>query len=119
MDIIQPSELVELYHINKMMQISTTCFWCNSATKLTKDHIIPRCAGGTLTRNNIVAACLSCNRERGLIADLVSNKIRHPGAKLIKREQRLKPLITKWALKEVELLGKSPSLSLVNSSRIY
>ena len=31
----------------------------------TRDHIIPRCEGGTDTRENLVAACWWCNQYRG------------------------------------------------------
>lgn len=29
------------------------------------DHILPKCAGGTTTMNNLVTACMDCNHGKG------------------------------------------------------
>lgn len=37
------------------------CFYCESPDNLTLDHVIPLARGGQHTRDNLVAACWSCN----------------------------------------------------------
>lgn len=54
------------------------CFYCSrtiqknqpndSETKentATFDHLVPRCAGGKSTQDNLVAACFDCNNAKG------------------------------------------------------
>ncbi len=42
-----------------------TCQYCGKETnKLTLDHIIPRYRGGQHTWENVVSACVSCNRRK-------------------------------------------------------
>jgi len=41
------------------------CVYCGENKPLTMDHIIPLSKGGTLTKNNIVPACVSCNSIKG------------------------------------------------------
>lgn len=51
------------------------CWYCQIAfsqtpladASATLEHIIPRCAGGTMALHNTVAACLACNRARGVM----------------------------------------------------
>ena len=43
-----------------------TCQYCGRQTKeLTLDHIIPRRRGGEHTWENVVSACIPCNRRKG------------------------------------------------------
>ena len=35
------------------------------ARELTRDHVVPRSKGGGMTWENIVAACVDCNRDKG------------------------------------------------------
>lgn len=37
------------------------CAYCGTPNPSTLDHVIPRCRGGLTVRNNLVAACMSCN----------------------------------------------------------
>jgi 5-methylcytosine-specific restriction endonuclease McrA len=42
------------------------CVWCGRlAEKLTLDHVVPRSHGGTKENQNLVTACMPCNRLRG------------------------------------------------------
>ncbi|NJM75984.1 MAG: HNH endonuclease [Acaryochloridaceae cyanobacterium RU_4_10] len=41
------------------------CQYCGSGKRLTLDHVIPRSKGGQHTWNNVVAACESCNSQKG------------------------------------------------------
>jgi len=38
-----------------------TCSYCGCGGKMTREHLLPRCVGGTA----IIAACAACNSERG------------------------------------------------------
>ncbi len=40
------------------------CQYCGRETTLTIDHVVPRFQGGKHTWENVVAACVSCNRHK-------------------------------------------------------
>jgi 5-methylcytosine-specific restriction endonuclease McrA len=43
-----------------------TCQYCGRERgKLTVDHVIPRCKGGSSSWDNIVTSCAPCNRRKG------------------------------------------------------
>jgi 5-methylcytosine-specific restriction protein A len=45
------------------------CYYCKeifSYEELTVDHIVPLARGGTTTPGNVVPACLSCNKNKGM-----------------------------------------------------
>lgn len=49
--------------------MSGLCAYCGkkfSPKDLTLDHIVPLARGGTTTPGNVVAACLSCNKNKGV-----------------------------------------------------
>lgn len=41
-----------------------TCQYCGAKTRLTIDHVVPRCRGGGDTWENLVVACSSCNTKK-------------------------------------------------------
>ncbi|KKN82018.1 hypothetical protein LCGC14_0312850 [marine sediment metagenome] len=41
------------------------CFYCKAKAKLTLDHVVPLSRGGQHVKENVVAACLSCNSKKG------------------------------------------------------
>ena len=42
------------------------CVYCGKlAERLTLDHIVPRSMGGTNVTENLITACMECNRNRG------------------------------------------------------
>lgn len=48
------------------------CMYCKSPLSLnraTADHLKPQCRGGGNHRENIVAACSSCNRTKGKLSE--------------------------------------------------
>ncbi|MES2613960.1 MAG: HNH endonuclease [Bdellovibrionota bacterium] len=48
---------------------SGLCYYCKNkfpVKELTLDHIVPLARGGTTTPGNVVAACLSCNKNKGV-----------------------------------------------------
>jgi len=60
------------HHQRKLTKIEVfnrdhhTCQYCGRQTKeLTLDHVIPRGRGGEHTWENIVSACIPCNRRKG------------------------------------------------------
>lgn len=42
-----------------------TCQYCGATADLTLDHVIPKAKGGKSTWRNLVAACDSCNAQKG------------------------------------------------------
>lgn len=47
---------------------SFRCYWCQRVLPIrlrTRDHLIPRCRGGTGLPGNIRIACYGCNQSRG------------------------------------------------------
>ena len=45
------------------------CYYCGKKfppKKLTLDHIVPLARGGKTTPGNVVPACLSCNKNKGV-----------------------------------------------------
>lgn len=57
------------YRLAKVIEQCNKCFWCHTpftvSNPATVDHIIPHHKGGKLQLDNIVAACFTCNNERG------------------------------------------------------
>lgn len=41
------------------------CLWCNGKGKKTLDHFTPRSLGGNDATENLLTACMNCNRKRG------------------------------------------------------
>ena len=41
------------------------CAYCGSTEKLSLDHIIPQCKGGSNHVNNVLCACTKCNADKG------------------------------------------------------
>lgn len=41
------------------------CVYCGSDRKLSVDHVVPRCQGGSDDISNLVVACLPCNMRKG------------------------------------------------------
>lgn len=40
------------------------CAYCGDEVKLTKDHYIPVVLGGIFTKDNIIPACITCNKSK-------------------------------------------------------
>ena len=74
------------FHVNRKltrMEIfardNHTCQYCGKQTRqLTLDHVIPRFRGGQHTWENVVSACVSCNRKKaGRTPEEAGMKLRH------------------------------------------
>ena len=59
-----------------------SCQYCGKETRhLTLDHVIPRYRGGPHTWENLVSACVSCNRRKaGKTPEEAGMKLRRPPA---------------------------------------
>lgn len=58
---------VRFSKINVLTRDNYTCLYCGKRfpmKQLTKDHVVPRSAGGRTTWENIVTACKSCNSRK-------------------------------------------------------
>lgn len=40
------------------------CYYCGTKTKMTMEHMIPLSKGGSHSKDNIVPACMPCNRKK-------------------------------------------------------
>jgi 5-methylcytosine-specific restriction endonuclease McrA len=61
-DVIPPLNNRELFHRDHY-----TCLYCMGSfreSQLTRDHIIPRCQGGSDTWTNVATACRGCNQKK-------------------------------------------------------
>ncbi len=62
----RPRPRVSLSKREILRRDNFTCQYCGRAMRhLTLDHIIPRHRGGPHTWQNLVAACMPCNRRKG------------------------------------------------------
>lgn len=46
-------------------QWDNRCAYCGSTERLSLDHIIPQCKGGSNQVNNVLCACTKCNADKG------------------------------------------------------
>jgi len=61
----RPRPMRRLVRIEIFNRDSYTCQYCGKQTRqLTIDHVIPRNQGGEHTWENVVSACVSCNRRK-------------------------------------------------------
>lgn len=63
--------LVRMYRIEARSEQKGRCAYCRSEMKCrdtTADHVKPRSLGGATVKDNIVAACGSCNRAKGSLS---------------------------------------------------
>ena len=61
----RPRPQRRLTHAEVFNRDKYTCQYCSRQTKdLTIDHIVPRYRGGEHTWENVVSACISCNRKK-------------------------------------------------------
>lgn len=60
--------VVRFSRFNVLLRDSFTCQYCGQsphARELTLDHVVPRARGGATRWVNVVAACRSCNHQKG------------------------------------------------------
>lgn len=65
---VRKSKMVKFSRANIYARDSYTCQYCNTqfrSEELTFDHVIPVSRGGTKSWENIVTACIDCNRRKG------------------------------------------------------
>jgi 5-methylcytosine-specific restriction endonuclease McrA len=58
---------IRFSRVNIYARDAFTCQYCGQrqvTEELTFDHVVPRCAGGTTTWENIVTCCVPCNRDK-------------------------------------------------------
>jgi 5-methylcytosine-specific restriction endonuclease McrA len=60
--------VVRFSRFNVLLRDAFTCQYCGQrphARELTMDHVVPRAQGGLTRWMNVVAACRSCNHQKG------------------------------------------------------
>lgn len=108
------------------------CFWCDAdGVRLTRDHVVPVCAGGE-EWNNIVRACDGCQSSRGRVqqhfgkarglrykvtrwaeaSDRRRKLIRRWRRALLRERPEVLVLVAFWTERERERWGSSPTAAL-------
>ncbi len=59
-----PSEAKKQFKQSIKDQWGNACCYCGSTEKLSLDHVIPKVKGGLDTKNNLVCACTTCNKDK-------------------------------------------------------
>jgi len=59
-----PAEAKRMWKESIKNQWNHTCAYCGATEKLSLDHIIPQCKGGSNYSNNVLCACISCNADK-------------------------------------------------------
>ncbi len=65
---VRKSRMVKFSRANIYARDKYSCQYCNAvfnSEELTFDHVIPVSRGGTKSWENIVTACVECNRKKG------------------------------------------------------
>jgi 5-methylcytosine-specific restriction endonuclease McrA len=60
-------QAIRFSRVNIYARDAFTCQYCGQrqvTEELTFDHVVPRCAGGNTTWENIVTCCVPCNRAK-------------------------------------------------------
>lgn len=60
-----PYKRVMLSRKNVLKRDRHTCQYCGGTDDLTIDHVVPKSRGGRDTWENLVAACVACNNQKG------------------------------------------------------
>ena len=60
-----PYKRVMLSRKNVLRRDGNTCQYCGAESNLTIDHVVPKSRGGRDTWENLVAACVTCNNQKG------------------------------------------------------
>jgi 5-methylcytosine-specific restriction endonuclease McrA len=60
-----PYKRVMLSRKNVLKRDQNTCQYCGAQANLTIDHVVPKSRGGRDTWENLVAACVTCNNQKG------------------------------------------------------
>ena len=80
---------------NIFLRDNYQCQYCLKklpAKELTRDHVVPRSQGGGMTWENIVAACVACNRDKGCRTPQEANM------RLARQPERPRGLLSKYSL---------------------
>jgi hypothetical protein len=59
-----PSEAKRMWRQSIRDKWNHQCAYCGSEQKLTIDHVVPQCKGGSDFITNVVCCCESCNRSK-------------------------------------------------------
>ena len=98
----RPRPATKLTRLGLFYRDGFVCQYCGRETTLTIDHVIPRFQGGKHTWENVVAACVSCNRRKaGRTPEQANMKLlkipvkpRYPGAFFL--PQRYTGNVSRW-----------------------
>lgn len=61
--ILHPIEYSEIHQIIFELD-NYECVYCEAKHDLSLDHVVPKSRGGKTTKNNLVTACMDCNRRK-------------------------------------------------------
>lgn len=74
-----PYRSVVMNRQNIFKRDGNACVYCGSTKDLTLDHVLPKSRGGKTSWSNLVAACKSCNAEKGnYTPEEAQMKLKHP-----------------------------------------
>lgn len=81
-DYVRPSRSTAFTRFNLFLRDEFSCQYCGKKGEMTFDHVLPRCKGGKTSWENVVAACGSCNLQKG------SRVLKSSGMKILKQPSK-------------------------------
>ena len=81
-DYVRPSRSTAFTRFNLFLRDEFSCQYCGKKGEMTFDHVLPRCKGGKTSWDNVVAACGSCNLQKG------SRDLKSSGMKILKQPSK-------------------------------
>lgn len=97
-----------------------TCQYCGKSTPsviLEVDHIMPVCAGGGNTKENLITACFDCNRGKaGIELTQITESLEVKAAKILEKEEQYTAFIKLQRKVENRLISEIERVSDIYSA---